>query len=92
MSLITESNALIDEIRIWMGLPSKLFAVGSPPAFILFASKDCVDFIFASPNAPDILNPWIGLLFLYSISFAVFSFISRSYRKITARFYRLNED
>ena len=38
--------------------PLKHFAIGSPPAFILFGPKDYVDFVLQSPNPTNILYPW----------------------------------
>ena len=87
-----ESNALINEVRAWMYLPSKLFAIGSPPAFILFGPKEYVDFVLQSHKPPEILNPWVGLIFLYATSFFIFHVISRIYWRIAAWWYGWNKE
>jgi len=46
--------------------PSVLFTLSAPSAFLLFAPKEYVDLILNSPNFSTKLNPWIGLVFLYS--------------------------
>jgi len=69
MNFMNASNAVVTEITSLVYLPGKLFALGLPCAFILFSPKAWVDFVLRSQNPPDILNPWVGLLFLYMLSF-----------------------
>jgi hypothetical protein len=38
-------------------MPSKLFALDAPLAFMIFAPKDYVDFVLQSPNVPSYFNP-----------------------------------
>jgi len=76
MTFMHMSNALMDEINSWTYRPSKVFSLGLPAVFMLFFPKEWVDFVLQSPNPPDILNPWIGLVFLYMASFFVCWLIS----------------
>ncbi|TAK63962.1 MAG: hypothetical protein EPO24_03655 [Bacteroidetes bacterium] len=64
-----EVNSAVKEVASWTYLPSKMFAILIPCVFMLFADKKCVDFVLSSKNIPEILNPWIGLLFLFISAF-----------------------
>lgn len=63
------SDAAMAEVASWTYLPARMFAIGAPCAFILFGPKEWVDVLLRSPNAPGVLNPWVGLVFLYMASF-----------------------
>ena len=60
---------LAAELTSWPYLPTRMIAIGAPCAFILFAPKEWVDFLLQSRNAPPVLNPWLGIVFLYMVSF-----------------------
>ena len=61
-------------------------AIGAPCVFILFAPKSWVDLFLSSPNAPEILNPWIDLVTLYSASLILFFLLGRSFSMVRTWF------
>jgi len=69
-------NAIV-EVSSWTYVPTKMIAIGAPCAFILFGPKQWVDIVLQSKNIPEILNPWIGMIFLYTISFFIIYMLKR---------------
>ena len=73
---MTESNATINAIMSWTYTsPRFFFSVGLPCGFVLFAPREWVDPILRSSNIPEILNPWLGLVFLLMSSFFALGFL-----------------
>ena len=71
------SERIAGELTSWLYLPARMIAVGAPCAFILFAPTDWVDFLLRCRNAPDTLNPWVGVVFLYVASFFAVHILGR---------------
>jgi len=55
-------------IAVLLFRPSVLVIIFVPTAFMLFGPKEYVDFFLNNNNLPEILNPWIGLLCLFSFN------------------------
>jgi hypothetical protein len=81
MNIGNVANAAISEVSSWMYLPSKMIGMGAPCVFMLFGPKEWVDMILRSPKSPEILSPWVGIVFLYMVSvFLVLSSQANSFR------------
>lgn len=55
-------------IAVLLFRPSVLVIIFVPTALMLFGPKEYVDFFLNNNNLPEILNPWIGLLCLFSFN------------------------
>ncbi len=79
LKALSKYTAMLYDARI-------TFSLALAPAFMLFAPQRYVDFVLRSPKIPDFLNPWIGLLFLFPISFWVTDRLCRLWEAITGVF------
>lgn len=81
---MSESNATINAIMNWTYTsPRFFFSVGLPCGFILFAPAEWVDPILRPSNIPEILTPWVGLVFLLMSSFFITGFLFNLWWTIT---------
>jgi len=80
MSLITESKHLIKHLVTWMHFPGSLLNFAIPCGFILIAPECVVRFFLAPQKVPKVLNPWLGLFFLYLITALPIGQLSKWYK------------
>ena len=64
-------------IAVLLFRPSVLVILFVPTAFILFGPKGYVDLFLESTNVPEVLNPWIGLICIFSITALIVYYLSR---------------
>jgi hypothetical protein len=89
MTLIPESRVAVNELASWLSWPSRLFAIAAACGFLLFAPKKFVDMVVRpSNNLPEVLNPWVGLVFLFTLSFLGTHYITKFLWFITKLFRR----
>jgi len=79
MDKITPNFRLFDLFYI----PIKIYySLIISTSFILFAPKNYTSFILSNPNIPGYLNPIIGILFIFSVSYLVVYKTSNYWKKI----------
>lgn len=77
-------SRLVSTVGHWIAYdPWKLLAIATPSAWLVFGNGEQVGLVLNSMNLPPVLNPWIGLILVYSTSFLVVGRIAR----IWDRFY-----
>ena len=83
MSVLNTSERAVAELTSWMYVPRSMIAVGAPCGFMLFAHKEWIDFLLRSKNIPEVLNPWVGIIFLCMASFLTVHILTRIWWHLT---------
>lgn len=89
-TFIESLKGLIAYIAGWIYDFWVLCSILAPCVVMLLASKEDVDVILQSKNLPDILNPWVGVIGMFALSFLVINvLLQRAYGLLLKCFWRV---
>ena len=72
-------------IAVLLLRPSISIILCLPTGFMIFGPKEYVDLFLKNDKLPEILNPWIGIIFLFSSTSIIVYYLSRFLRIVFDR-------